>query len=118
MSCHLEIPLEFSDNSECPALSAAEAPADDAEPRAGSAPDSARSFPRLRFWPDATVLAPAANGPNDAAWGSAPRLPVPAFIAIGSICSFGTKLNVAFFDVRVFPGAGLLFYLYDNSELT
>ena len=99
MSCHLEIPLEFSDNSECPALSAAEAPADDAEPRgprAGSAPDSARSFPRLRFWPDATVLAPAANGPNDAAWGSAlpaPRLPVPAYIAIGSISSFGDKVE-------------------------
>ena len=97
MSCHLEIPLEFSDDSDCPALSAeapaddAEAPADDAEPRgprAGSAPDSAHSFPHLRFWPDATVLAPTANDPKDAAWGSAlpaPRLPVPAFIAIGSI---------------------------------
>jgi len=84
MSCHLEIPLEFSDRA---ALSAAEAAAKAEASRGPCAgdTDSARSFPHLHFWPNAAVLAPATNGPSDAAWGSAlpaPRLSVCACIVV------------------------------------
>jgi len=81
ISCHLKLPIELSDFTKRPALSAqAESGAESPRgPCAGDA-DSARSFSLLRFWADATGMPPTADGRDDPAWGAA--LPAPPGLAV------------------------------------
>jgi len=90
MSCHLEIPLEFSDGAECPALSAEAAAQAEARGPCGDI-DSARSFSLLRFWPDTTRLSPAADARNTPAGGAA--LPAPGLADCAFILSISYSLE-------------------------